>query len=420
VKSATRVSEVSGFIVLLALVVAPIWAFAGMMEVSFHADESVYIYMARYFDLFFLKRDFSNPEWDAEVVWSVTQPPVSKYVIGLGLFATGHDFSAMHNPWKWSLDEKKNFERGNVPSASALFVSRAVMTCLFTLSIVLCAAIAYRLSGFIGAFVAGPIFAASGLSLQFLRRATADPPLVFFGLLTVVSSMKLLRSMTKGEGGVSPRTFFWAALTGIWLGLTGGSKPSGAALIPVVLLAPTLAWTVHRSEGTRRISGSRLLALYVVVLAAVVLSFVLPNPMLYADPWAGINAMIDHRVSAANIQQEEAPEQALTTIPARMRATLDRVFHPVGAVVFLFGLGLLAWQEFRDWARRAVTERTVVLLWVAGTLAFTVWFTPMNWGRYFVLLVPCQAVVVGYLAAAVVDAIRKRQSPSPARAEGQA
>ena len=419
-RSGTRVSEISAFVVMLALLVTPMWAFAGMMDVPFHADESVYIYMARYFDLYFLQRDFSNPEWDAEVVWSVTQPPISKYVIGLALFATGHDFAAMHNPWKWSLDEKANFERGNVPSASALFVSRAMMTCLFTLSIVLCAAIAYRLSGFIGAFVAGPIFAASGLSLQFLRRATADPPLVFFGLLAVFSSMKLLDCLAKGQPKVSARTFFWAALTGLWLGLSGGSKPSGAALIPMVLLAPAVAWIVNKAGGTPFVSGGRLVALYAVLLVVIVASFVLPNPMLYGDPVEGIDAMIAHRTSAATIQQEEAPEQALTTVPGRISAMLDRVFHPVGAVVFLFGLGLMAWQEFQHWTRRAATGRTVVLLWVGGTLAFTVFFTPMNWGRYFVLLVPCQAVILGYLAAALVGVMRRRQSTSRARAEGQA
>jgi hypothetical protein len=375
--------------------------------------------MARYFDLYFLKRDFSNPEWDATVIWSVTQPPVSKYLIGLALFATGHDFGTLHQPWNWGLDEQANFELGNVPSASALVASRSLMTCLFALSIVLCAAIAYRLSGFVGALVAGPLFATSLLALTYLRRATADAPLVFFGLLAVVSSMKLSDCLATGNVKVSRRTFAWGALTGLWLGLAGGSKPSGASLIPMVLLAPAVAWLVDKSGGTPFVPERRLLALYAVLFAATVLAFVIPNPMLYEDPLEGIDALIAHRLSSATIQQQESPEAALTTAPGRARAMLDRVFHPAGAVVFLFGLGLMAWQEFHYWTRRAVTERTVVLLWVSGTLAFTALFTPMNWGRYFVLLVPCQAVILGYLATEVVGVMRKRWNASLARPGGR-
>ena len=406
--STTRMSQVATFVVLLALLITPVWAFAGMMDVPFHADESVYIYMARYFDLYFLKRDFSNPEWDAKVVWSVTQPPVSKYLIGLALFATGHDFSRLHHHWDWGLDEEANFERGNVPSASALFVSRSMMTSLFTLSIVLCAAIGYRLSGFVGAFVAGPVLATSGLALQYLRRATADAPLVFFGLLAVVSSMKLLDCLLTSKVKASRWTHTWAALTGLWLALAGGSKPSGAALIPMVLLAPAIAWLVGKSRGTGFVPGRRLLALYTILLLVTVAAFVIPNPMLYRNPLEGTNALIAHRQDAASIQQQEAPEQALTTVANRARAIVDWVFHPVGLVVFLVGLGLVAWQEFRHWKRGAVTGRTVVLLWVGGAFVFTALFTPMNWGRYFVPLVPCQAVILGYLAAEVVGVMRQR------------
>ena len=414
--STTLVSQITNLVVLLALLVTPMWAFAGMMDVPFHADESVYIYMARYFDLYFLKRDFSNPEWDAKVVWSVTQPPVSKYLIGLALFATGHDFSRLHHHWDWGLDEEANFERGNVPSASALLVSRALMTCLFTLSIVLCAAIAYRLSGFVSGFVAGPVMVVSGLALQYLRRATADAPLVFFGLLAVISSMKLLYCLSTSKVTASRRTYAWAALTGLWLALAGGSKPSGAALIPMVFLAPVVTYFVGKAGGSDCLPGRRLLVLYAILLLVTMAAFVIPNPMVYKNPLEGTEALIVHRQEAAGVQQQEAPEQALTTVASRTMAMLDRVFHPVGLVVFLVGLGLLAWQELRNWTRGVVTVRTVVLLWVGGTLAFTALFTPMDWGRYFVLLVPCQAVILGYLAAAVVGVMRQRLGGSPARA----
>jgi hypothetical protein len=177
---------------------------------------------------------------------------------------------------------------------------------------------------------------------------------------------------------------------------------------------------VGKSGGTGFVPERRLLALYAILLTATAAAFVIPNPMLYENPLEGTDALIAHRQEAASIQQQESPEQALTTVAVRARAMLDRVFHPVGLVVFIVGLGLVARQEFRDWTRGAVTGRTVVLLWVGGTLVFTALFTPMNWGRYFVLLVPCQAVILGYLAAAVVGVMRQRLSESSARVAGRA
>jgi hypothetical protein len=176
---------------------------------------------------------------------------------------------------------------------------------------------------------------------------------------------------------------------------------------------------MDKSGGTRLVPERRLLALYAILMTATAAAFVIPNPMLYENPLEGTDALIAHRLAAANIQQQESPEGAVTTVAGRARAMLDRVFHPGGLVVFLFGLGLVAWQEFHHWTQGAVTGRTVVLLWVGGTLAFTAFFTPMNWGRYFVPLVPCQAVILGSLATAVVGVMRKRHGASLARPGGQ-
>lgn len=170
---------ISTVAILLGLVITLVWSFAGMAEVPFHADESNNIYMARYFDLFFLKRDFLNPEWNATSWWAISHPPLAKYLIGFALFITGHDFSALHEPWDFTLDKEVNLQLGNVPSASALMASRSLMTILFALSIVLCAVAAYRVGGWPAAFVAGLVLATSDLALRTLRRATPDAPLLY-------------------------------------------------------------------------------------------------------------------------------------------------------------------------------------------------------------------------------------------------
>lgn len=193
--------------ILLGLVITFTWSFAGMAEVPFHHDESCHIYMARYFDLFFLKRDFLSPEWDTTNYWALTQPPLSKYLIGFALFITGHDFSALHEPWDFALDEETNFRLGNVPSASALLASRSLMTTLYALSIVLCAVVAYQVGGWPAAFSAGILLAISDLALTTLRRATPDAPLLFFSLATVLSSMKVIDHLSSSASNAFRRTY---------------------------------------------------------------------------------------------------------------------------------------------------------------------------------------------------------------------
>jgi len=393
--------------ILLGLVITLILSFTGLAEVPFHADESNFIYVARYFDLFFLKRDFLNPEWDTTNYWAKFHPPLSKYLIGFALFITGHDFSALHEPWDFALDEETNFRLGNVPSASALMASRSLMATLFALCIVLCAVAAYRVGGWPAAFVAGLVLATSDLALRTLRRATPDAPLLFFSLTTVLSSMKVIDHLSSSASNAPRRSYIWGALAGLGLGLAAASKLSAASLLPVVLLSPGVPLCLRKFRGAPFPPERTPARLLIIILAVTTVVFVLLNPTLYRNPLQGTVALIAHRLWEADQQQLRFPEGALMTLPARVRATVKQVFDPVSLVAFLFGFGLMAWREFEQWRNQRATGRTALLLWVAGTLGFTVVFTPLNWDRYFTPLIPCKAIILGYLASSVISTLRK-------------
>ena len=393
--------------ILLGLVITLLWSFAGLAEVPFHPDESCYIYMARYFDLFFLKRDFLNPEWEATNFWAITQPPLSKYLIGFALFITRHDFSALHDPWDWNLDKETNFQLGNVPSASALMASRSLMTTLFALSIVLCAVVGYQVGRWPAAFVAGLLLASSTLALRTLRRATPDAPLLFFSLVTVLSNMKVIDHLSSSALNASRRSYIWGALTGLGLGLAATSKLSAISLLPMVLLSPGVPLCLRKFRGAPFPPERTPARALIIILAVTTVVFILLNPTLWPNPLQGTVASLGHRLGLANYQQSVFPKDALITVLARVQATLNHVLDPVSLVAFLFGFSVMAWREFEQWRNQRATGGTPLLLWVAGTLGFTVVFTPMNWGRYFVPLILCKAVILGYLASAVVDTLRQ-------------
>lgn len=401
------------YAVMLGLVITFVWSSARMVEVPFHPDESANIYRARYFDLFFLKRDFLNPEWDITNYWAITHPPLPRYLIGFALFITGHDLSALNQPWDFSLDTQTNFQLGNVPSASALMASRSLMTTLFALSVALCAVAAYQVGGWPAAFVGGLLLATSDLALITLTRATPDAPLVFFSLATVFSNMKVLDHLSSSASNASRRVYIWGALTGLALGLAAATKLSAVSLLPMVLLSPGIPLCLRRFRGAPFPPERMPARSWITILAVTTVVFVLLNPTLWRNPLEGTAALVGQRLGEADDQRATYQEEALTTVLARVRATVNRVFDPVSLVAFLLGFNLLAWQEFEQWRNQRATGRTALLLWVAGTLGFTVLFTPMNWDRYFAPLIPCKAIVLGYLVSAAIGTLRNvlRQKP---------
>lgn len=400
--------------VLVGLVITFAWSFAGMAEVPFHIDETYKIYMARYFDLFFLKRDFLNAEWDTTNFCAVTQPPVSKYLAGFALFVTGHNLSALHAAPDWTPGKRAIFQSGHVPSTSALLASRGPMTTLFALSIVLCAVAAYQVGGWPAAFAAGLLLAISYLALTTLRRATPDAPLLFFSLVTAFSDMKVIDHLSSSVPNAPRRSYLLGALTGLGLGLAAASKLSAASLLPMVLLSPGVPLCLRRFRGAPFPPERTPARLLITILAVTTMVFVLLNPTLWRNPLRGMGALVGQRLAEADDHQALFQEEALMTVLARVQATINQVFEPLSLVAFLLGLSLLVRQELDHWRNQRATARTALLLWVTGTVGFTVLFTPMNWGRYFVPLIPCKAVILGCLANGVLGTLLRgvrRSSP---------
>lgn len=196
-------------------------------------------------------------------------------------------------------------------------------------------------------------------------------------------------------------------MAGLGLGLATASKLSAVSLFPMVLLGPTVPLCLRRFRGAPFPPERRPARVLITMLAMTTVVFVVVNPTLWRNPLKGTAALVGQRLGEAGRQQAIFQKEALITVPAKVRATVNHVFEPVSLVAFLLGFGLLARQEFEQWRNQKATGRTALLLWVTGTLGFTVLFTPVNWGRYFTPLIPCKAVVLGYLASAVASTLRK-------------
>ncbi|MGC1378792.1 MAG: hypothetical protein WA821_21350, partial [Anaerolineales bacterium] len=102
------------FIVALILVV--VYCF-GIQDVPFTADESHWIATSYYFEALFNgdrvlpslpqynPKNISppNPVW-GENYWTLTQPPLTRYVIALGRLGGGYRVKDLNTPWAYQTD----------------------------------------------------------------------------------------------------------------------------------------------------------------------------------------------------------------------------------------------------------------------------------------------------------------------------
>ncbi len=95
-----------------------------MVSTPFHSDEDQWIGTSYYFDLF-LKGDFQNQNWNTNY-WTLTQPPLTRYTIGIGTMLAGIPSDTINRP---SYDTMKSYDlnqrEGRVHPPATLFAARA-------------------------------------------------------------------------------------------------------------------------------------------------------------------------------------------------------------------------------------------------------------------------------------------------------
>jgi hypothetical protein len=147
----------------------------------------------------------------------------------------------------------------------------------------------------------------------------------------------------------------------------------------------------------------------VIVLSVGV--FLLLNPQLWPDIVGGIKTMIDFGRSIAE-RRSRFPGDALWTVTDRFVAFYKRVpERPLDFLLFVFGVIILA----KNW-------RTMwpFLLWGGVEIFAVIWWTPLNWNRYYLPAVPFHAFSVGYVLGYLADKIsgtnlgKKGKTESPA------
>lgn len=82
-------------------------------KIKFHPDESPWISTSFYFDEL-AKGNIHSPIWDPGY-WTLTQPPVTRYIIGISRKLNDLGPEKINKLWDFSKDNKTNIKLGAKP-----------------------------------------------------------------------------------------------------------------------------------------------------------------------------------------------------------------------------------------------------------------------------------------------------------------
>ena len=232
---------------------------------GFQPDESQWIGTSYVFEDYF-RGDFDSPSWD-EFYWTVTQPPLPRYVIGLGRMIGGLGVADLNTPWDWNIETQINLAKGAMPSEQLLWWSRLPMGILAACSILIGFFFLKKLQGRFTGYLWIFLCSLSSFFPEMLNRAMGEASLLacIAGLLLI--SDWLLQSSFRQKFIEKPEGLYVHLLfLGIVIGLAQSSKLNGLsaigagfAIVSIIIFRMEQSRTLKIRFGLTSVSNSHLL-----------------------------------------------------------------------------------------------------------------------------------------------------------------
>ncbi|MBL9187782.1 MAG: phospholipid carrier-dependent glycosyltransferase [Opitutaceae bacterium] len=430
--------------VLVTLCFLVAWAGGALSWVARQADnplldqdEVYWIGSAYYYDLAWVRRDWRHEAWQ----WLPARenPPVCKYVLGLGLATAGHRVESIENlayfylKWlRWeknpaaapaNLAEEKRAEvvraagpafRQQVIEGRRAPLPRAVVGAART-TVLVCAVLGSLLLFLLGwstgdrlaGLIASQVILLHPVATAAAGHAMSDTIALLFAIAAAWAVAAWHRQLTAPIPPAGARGLGAALLAGVMLALACGAKMNALVLVLLAGVMTALAITQRWREGARR-AAVQAGAHGLVVLAAALAVFVAINPAILNDfPGAIAATITEHRSTEAAQVDLHHPSPA--GLGGKLAAVVTMAFH--GWYFFAVMLGVVVWVAVRRWSDRAV--RVAVIWWVLALGAVT-WWLPFAWPRYVLPLLAPSAWLTGLALSAagrsLVESIRRTRS----------
>jgi hypothetical protein len=388
----------------LVFVIAAVVLLSEARYSPFEIDESGYIATSRYFGYLVLERNVSREEWGVNY-WTLTQPPLTRYVIGLWLSASGYDLEKLNEPYVSTASSYEvNVMKGRVPTDDVLWRSRQPLALLGAGAI----GLLYLFGARVGGVWVGLVTAALALSSSFIRytfvHVWAEGPLAFFFVLSALLAVAGAPALVDGRRWVR-----WTIGLGLALAVATSVKMTG--VVGIVALGAWAVAVAGQAFWSRRTRSDQLAdaapsglpraatapvawrALRATGIVAIVVGtvWVAVNPFLWRGPLVGTWLMIANRAEETAYQQEQWPEYAVHDWAERPWLTLSGSVQvgpfaetPLTALVNLplLAMGLVA--VVGHTRRSGVLAQTSMLIaWVVTYFVVIVLGLGLKYPRYF-------------------------------------
>ncbi len=421
----------------------------GIDQVGFHRDESHWIATSTFLEAA-LDPQFIPPEWitthrlhkpfQARVpswarvglgsleppndtwgthYWTLTQPPVARYIIGIGRRLCGYTTDELNPPWRFKISDSDNRAAGNVPSRGLLRSARVTMAVMSIASGMILFALVSACAGRTAGWIFVALYAFSPYLLIHLRRAMGDPPLLFFTCLAMLTGMLALQTWETTQKRAWP--LIWLAMMGFCAGLAGASKLNGLGLVGAGVALGWLIALYPRGFATRSERLTFAFGASLVVLITAAIAFIAVNPFLYPSPLARTTAMFVLRISEMGSQKGDplsgmsGVSQRLAIIPHRILEDHALIhFGLINALLGSVGLVYLVRSAWQWLIGKGSSPASPVLLMVGCVSVFPALTTPLDWDRYYLFpVVFLSSLIAIGLGKSLTELVRKLRQESP-------
>jgi hypothetical protein len=425
VQARRRARLTEAVLVLLLLAASTLALHRPLVEQKFSVDESYRISMSRYFWTTFIERDLSGPAWQPNYL-ILTQPPVTHYLLGFGLWLQGWTPDQLNSPYNSRRGRDFNNLAGNVPHPTLLAAARRVEFVLALGALLLLYLIGRTLLDRPTGVLALALALGNPLLSTHWTRALAEAPLAFWSLLALFLA---LRSV--GRLATHPVSIRSCMATGAALGLAAATKLSG------VLGCIGLAYFIGLQQALAVWRTDRLLKLrhWLVLGLLVACTFVAVNPLLYPNPIGNTALLFQFRALEMEEQRRTWPVDAVPdSLPVRLEliaksvfrdyGTVGRVSLPLEVLLFAGGLGITLLIVARDLkAGRPFGPPALFLCWVLATYALSTVYLGFDSPHYYAPLlqlnVVLEAVALSWATSRLLDRARRRAPGRYLRSVGQ-
>jgi hypothetical protein len=284
---------------------------SNLLIIPFHPDESTQLYMSTDFiallsDPISIVFNPNAPNTDPKIQYRLLDAPLTRYLLGLGLYLA--HLSPPSKDWNWSKSWEENNEAGALPDQKTLLIGRCTISSLILLSLTFIYLIGKRLNGQITGYLALIFLGTNSLMLLHNRRAMAEGPLTaceIFAFWTFIQANK----------------YPW--LAGISTALAFNAKQSAIALIPIGLLSAT--WGLFDRQKIYKLIINLLL--YIATFSLI--TFLL-NPFLWKSPLSATEASLKARkellASQINDIGRFEPQQVLHQPSQRLLSLIANLY----------------------------------------------------------------------------------------------